>query len=67
MGENLVLDHGGVVVYENEFDGKRRDLSYENTTEGIRNRCIDTDQGERRFESFVTVEFDAEILLMRKE
>lgn len=50
---------------ENEFNGKRRDLRDENTTEGVCDCRIEADQGKRRFELIILVEFDFEVLLVK--
>jgi hypothetical protein len=62
MGEELVVDDGGVVVYVDIFDGEGWDFGDENATKGICNRGIDSYQGKAGLERIVFVELDFEVL-----
>lgn len=64
--ENLILDDRGVVVDENVFDGDAGHLGHENTTEGVGNGGVDSDEREGGFETLVAVEVDLEILFAKK-
>lgn len=60
--ENFVLNDRGVVVDEDELDGEGGHLRHENAAEGVCDRGIEADQGERCFEWVIAVEFDFEAL-----
>lgn len=61
--EDFILNHRGVVVDEDKFNGEGWHFGHEDTAKGIRDGCIDADQGKCGFESLVAVEFDVKILL----
>lgn len=44
MGEDFVLDDGGVVVDVDEFNGKGRDFCEEDTAEGVGEGGVDADE-----------------------
>jgi len=44
MGQHLVLDNRGVVVYVHLFDGHAGDIAEHQPAEGIRNGRINTNQ-----------------------
>lgn len=44
MGEDFVLDDGGVVVDVDEFDCKGRDFGEEDTAEGVGEGGIDANE-----------------------
>lgn len=56
------MDYGGVVGYEDGFNGEGWDLCDHDTPEGIGDRGVYADEGERGFEGFVFVDFDLEFL-----
>ena len=62
MGEDFVLDDGGVVVDEDEFDGERGDFGDEDAAEGISEGGVDADEGERGVEGCIFMEVDVEVL-----
>lgn len=61
MREDLVLDHGGVVMHEHGVDGEGRDLGDQDAAEGVGNRGVDADERELRFELLVLVPLDLEV------
>lgn len=46
MGENFVLDDGGVVVDEDVFDSEGRDFGEEDAAEGVGDGGVNIDEGE---------------------
>lgn len=58
------MDDGSVVVNEDIFDGKSRDLGHEDAAEGIRDRGVQADQRERGFVRVIAVVLDFEVLLL---
>lgn len=58
MGEDFVLDDGGVVPYVDGLDGDGGDLGDEYAAEGIRNGGVYADEGEATVVLFVFVELD---------
>lgn len=46
VGENFILNHGGVVLYIDVLNSEGRDLSDEDAAEGVGNGCVDADKGE---------------------
>lgn len=66
MGEDFVLDDGGVVVDVDEFNGKGRDFCEEDTAEGVGEGGVDADERKRGVEGCIIVEPDVEVLLVGK-
>ena len=64
MREDFVLDYGGVVVHEDEFDGEGGDFGDEDSAEGVGKGCIDAYEGERGLVRVIFVEFNAEVLML---
>lgn len=62
MSQDFVLNYGGVIVHEDELDGKGRYFGNEDATECIGEGGINTDEGEGGIERFVFVELDSEVL-----
>lgn len=62
VGENFVLDYGGVVVDEDVLDGQGWDLSDENATECICDGGINADKREGGIESPIVVELDFKLV-----
>lgn len=60
VGEHLVLDDRGVVLYEDVFDGQGWDLGDEDAPEGVCERGVDADEGEGGVVGLVSVELDGE-------
>lgn len=58
VGEHLILDDGGVVLYEDVFDGEGWDLGDEDAAEGVCERGVDADEGEGGVVGLVAVELD---------
>lgn len=58
VGEHLILNDGGVVLYEDVFDGERWDLGDEDAAEGVCERGVDADEGEGSVVGLVAVELD---------
>lgn len=48
---------------EDVLDGQGRDFCNENTAEGVCDRCVEADKGERSFKFIIAVKFDFEVLL----
>jgi len=67
LRENLVLDDGSVVVNEDVFDGKSRNLGHENAAESIGDRGVEADQRERGFVRVIAMVLDFEVLFGRCE
>lgn len=63
MGEDFVLDDGGVVVDEDVFDGEGGDFGQKNAAEGVGEGGVDTDKGEGGVVGGVLVELDLEVLV----
>lgn len=61
VGEDLVLDHRGIVLNVDVLDGDGGDLGDEGTAEGVCNGGVDADEGEGGFVLGIVVELDAEV------
>jgi hypothetical protein len=62
VGEDLVLDDGGVVVDEDVFDGEGGDLGEQDAAEGICDGGVEAGEGEGGVVRGVGVEGDVEVL-----
>ena len=62
VGEDLVLDDGGVVVDEDVFDGEGGDLGEQDAAEGVCDGCVEAGEGEGGVVRGVGVEGDVEVL-----
>lgn len=62
MAEDLVLDDGGVVVYEDVFDGHSRNFGQHDTAVCVCDRGVDADEREDRVVLVILVEVDLEFL-----
>lgn len=62
MGEDFVLDYGGVVVHEDIFNGDSGDLSEKYASECVGDGGIDADEREGSMEGVILVELDLERL-----
>lgn len=60
VGEDFVLDDGGVVVDEDVFDGEGGDFGEEDTAEGVCDGGVETDEGEGGVVGGEFMEFDFE-------
>lgn len=60
MGEDLILDDGGVVLYKDVFDGESWDLGDEDAAKGVCERGVEADEGEGSVVGLVSVELDGE-------
>lgn len=60
VGEDFVLDDGGIVVNEDVFDGEGGDFGEEDAAEGVCNGGVDADQGEGSVVGGEFMEFDVE-------
>ena len=67
MGENFVLDDGGVIVDEDELDCEGGDLGEENTAEGVGKGGVDADEGEGGVMGVIFVDGDVEVLVGGEE
>lgn len=63
MGEDFILDDGGVVVDVDEFNGEGGDFGEEDAAEGVGEGSVDADKGEGGVEGCVLVELNVEVLL----
>jgi hypothetical protein len=63
VGENFVLDDGGVLVNEDVFDCEGGDLGEEYAAECVCDRGIDACERERSVVGAVGVELDIEVLV----
>lgn len=61
VGEDLVLDDGGVVLYVDILYGDGRDLCDEDAAEGVGDGGVDTNEGEGSLMLGVVVKLDAEV------
>lgn len=43
MGQDFVLDYGGVILHEDELDGESRNFRDKDAAEGIGEGGVDTD------------------------
>jgi hypothetical protein len=64
VGEDLVLDDGGVVVDEDVFDGKGGDFGEQDAAEGVCDRGVEAGEGEGGVVRGVGVEGDVEVLML---
>ena len=62
MGEDFILDDGGVLVDEDVFNSEGGDLGEQDAAEGIGDGGVDADEGERGIVRRVCVEADGESL-----
>lgn len=63
VGEDLILDHGGVVVDVDGLDGEGGDLGDEDAAEGVGDGGVDANEGKGRLGGGQVVELDAEVVL----
>ena len=63
LGEDFVLDDGGVVLNVDTLDGEGGDFVDHDAPEGVGNGGVHADEGESGFAVVIFVELDPEILL----
>lgn len=62
VGEDFVLDYGGVVVDEDVFDGEGGDFGEQDAAEGVGDGGVEAGEGEGGVVGGVGVEGDVEVL-----
>jgi len=62
LGQDIIVNDGGVIVYVDFLNCKCRNFGKEDTAEGVGKGGIETNKREGRFERFVVVELDSKVL-----
>jgi hypothetical protein len=60
MGEYFVLNDGGVIVDKDSLDRESRDVGDHDSPEGVGDRGVNANEGERCLIWVILVKFDAE-------